>query len=177
MSVPVHGVTIFGRCPADGKFYAAVSIPFERKVNINNTATNPVFQDIAASLSRSFKGTCSGVLWELRRACRAAAGDDAHAELSVYGSYAIDAALPVISDIDVVINLTAVGSNVSPLLSDDLKLLGDVANHIKVSSVWHALNRKCDYHSKSPTSIILTFLLSSVALRHGKMSSAYCYSV
>lgn len=141
VSVPVHGVTIFERSPRDGFFYAAQSIPFERRIIKNiPTAKGPfLLQDAVASMSRNFKGTCSGVLSELHRAVQSAAGQNAHTELSVYGSCAIGAALPTLSDIDVVVNVTSVGSNGPPLLLEDIKFLGDVANRVKVSRGWSAM--------------------------------------
>ena len=138
ISVPVYGVTIFERSPADGNFYAAVSIPFEsRNIDNCNIPKTALLQDAAASLSHSFKGTCSGVLWELRRASQAVAGENMRIELSVYGSHVMDAALPCFSDIDTVIEITPVGSNVSPICVEDSSLifLVDVMSLIKVSTV------------------------------------------
>lgn len=87
-------------------------------------------------MSCHFKGRSSGILWELQRACQSVAGDTMRVGISEYGSYAMDASLPLLSDIDAVIELTANGSVTDSLLEDKMEatFLGDVANRIRVST-------------------------------------------
>lgn len=136
IAIPVYALTIFERSYIDGKFYAIASVPFKRSFNCNVSASlKPFLHDACASLTCNFKGQCSGVLLEIQRACQDVAGDAVHATLSIYGSLAIDAALPQFSDVDAVIELSAVGAKAVPFSSDEsgTSYLGEVANRIKVS--------------------------------------------
>jgi poly(A) polymerase len=138
VDVPVYGVTMFQRNSSDGKFYAVATVPFNRgsHCNSNSVSLEPFLEDACASLRCNFKGQCSGVLLEIQRACQAVAGDTMQAKLSVYGSHAMDAALPMFSDIDAVIELTVIDSGAAPSLSDKcgVSFLGGVACRIKVST-------------------------------------------
>jgi len=135
--VPVHGITMFERSTVDGNFYAVASVPFEKStIKDCSVSIEPLLQDACASYASNFKGTCSGVLLEIHRACQAVVDDKVHTKLSVYGSHAMDAALPPFSDIDAVIEVTAVDDNMTAFLTEEsgIRFLGDVASRIKVST-------------------------------------------
>ena len=123
VTLPVYGVTMFKRNSVDGKFYAVASVPFKRgsPTNSSNGSAEALLDDACASLACHFKGRSSGILSELQRACQSVAGDAMHVEISVYGSYAMDASLPLFSDIDAVIELTANGSVTDSLLETKLE--------------------------------------------------------
>lgn len=130
-NVPVDGVTIFERSSADGTFYAVASVPFERDGNIGGSLSS----NSISSFASNFRGSSSGVYWEIQRACKAVAGDSVHVNLLMSGSHALGAALPMLSDLDAIIEIAATDdSKVISLWSeeDGIRFLGDLAARIKV---------------------------------------------
>lgn len=142
-SIPVYGVTMFERS-VDGTFYAVTSIPFEKSASARSVPTKPLIHDACASYASSFRGTSSGVLWEIQRACEAVACDSVETKLTVYGSHAMGASLPTLSDIDAMIEVTSINDTMPPFSSDESSVgfLGDVASLIKVSRL-SCLERVC----------------------------------
>jgi poly(A) polymerase len=135
VSLPVYGVTMFERNSADGKFYAVASVPFKSgsPTNISNDLAEALLDDACLSLACHFKGRSSGILSELQRVCQSVVGDAVRVEISVYGSFRMDASLPQFSDIDAVIELTANGGMTDSLSEDKTgtTFLGKVVNRIR----------------------------------------------
>jgi len=118
--VPVHSVALYKRDSlGDNKFYAVASVPLMGHHTSGNVEY--ALSDAGASLSAQMRGTSIPVLMELERACEAALADY-HGQLKAtilpYGSYAMNTSLPVISDVDAVVQVspcTSVGNASSSL--------------------------------------------------------------
>ena len=124
--IPVHGITVFQRSVVDSKFYAKDVIPFlSRSVprNLLTCKTASFLKDAGASWNSAFSSRSDTILSEVKRACR----EIAHgACLYVYGSHALEATLPGISDIDVFVEVASKSAK---------DFLGEIADFIQVSLV------------------------------------------
>lgn len=129
-----YGVGLFRRDVTDGKFYSVATVPLvpQREKGLSSSAapalkTKKKKNDTESFLSnagglawyQSMQGASNVVLREVERACiRAAAvistgsnggggNDRLEASVHVYGSHALGASLPAISDLDTVVQLRA----------------------------------------------------------------------
>ena len=146
-----YGIGLFRRDVTDGKFYSVATVPLvpQREKGLSSTKSNKKSKkDTESFLSndgglawyQSMQGASNVVLQEVERACiRAAAdicGDGCNnnnnrleASIHVYGSHALGASLPAISDLDTVVQLRAKTST-----DDDLIHLTSSSEYLQAVS-------------------------------------------
>jgi len=127
-SIPVYGVTLFERNTHNGKFQATATIPFSRRPpSAGRANVNGFLSDFGAAWNQYFHGMSTPVLAEVERACRDVTGTSSTVKVCVYGSHAVDAALPGISDVDAVIEVHLADASALPATATK-SFLVNVAN-------------------------------------------------